>query len=299
MRIRTIKPEWLDDERLVLASPEARVLSVALILLADDYGNGRANRMILSARVFPGSRDPRETLANALDSLETAGFVDLYEVDGQSYFAIRNWTKHQKVDHPGKPQVPGKPAVYVPSRESRETLAKVPESLALDQDQEGTRKGPGEEARVASRAFGWSDITETYSRLRSEAWERKTGNPGGRWKPGTKDHGGISSALELFRDEPDPQAALDDSIRGYLADPWAIERDWPFSAWARDPGRYRGKAPIKASEQVTEGNPALERFEAAKRRLDACKDPEQKGALLRDFYDAQHALARARVRGAA
>lgn len=143
MRIRTIKPEWLDDERLVLASPEARVLSIALIILADDYGNGRANRTILAARVFPGSRDPRETLASAIETLAGAGFIDLYEVDGQSYYSIRNWAKHQKVDHPSKPQVPGKPAVSESSRDPRETLASPRESLALDQDQdqEGTSKG--------------------------------------------------------------------------------------------------------------------------------------------------------------
>ncbi len=143
MRIRTIKPEWLDDERLVLASSDARVLSIALIILADDYGNGRANRTILAARVFPGSRDPRETLASAIETLAGAGFIDLYEVDGQSYYSIRNWAKHQKVDHPSKPQVPGKPAVSESSRNPRETLASPRESLALDQDQdqEGTSKG--------------------------------------------------------------------------------------------------------------------------------------------------------------
>ena len=143
MRIRTIKPEWLDDERIVLASPEARVLSIALIILADDYGNGRANRTILAARVFPGSRDPRETLASAIETLAGAGFIDLYDVDGQSYYSIRNWAKHQKVDHPSKPQVPGKPAVSESSRDPRETLASPRESLALDQDQdqEGTSKG--------------------------------------------------------------------------------------------------------------------------------------------------------------
>jgi hypothetical protein len=29
-----------------------------------------------------------------------------YEVDGQTYYHVRNWHKHQKVDKPGKPKVP-------------------------------------------------------------------------------------------------------------------------------------------------------------------------------------------------
>jgi hypothetical protein len=99
-RIRSVKPEWLLDERMALASSDARVLSIALILLADDWGNGRAGRVQLAGHVFPG-----KPLANALEELAT-WFVTLYEVDGQHYFSIRGWAKHQKVDKPGKPKVP-------------------------------------------------------------------------------------------------------------------------------------------------------------------------------------------------
>lgn len=124
LRIRSIKPEWLEDQRLMSASAEARVLSVALIVLADDYGNGRAGRIQLAGRVFPGS--PVETLEKALEELST-WFITLYEADGQQYYSIRNWSKHQKVDKPGKPKVPGP----LPTLENvRETLEKVPASCA-------------------------------------------------------------------------------------------------------------------------------------------------------------------------
>lgn len=127
-RIRSIKPEWLEDERMALASPEARVLSIALMLLADDYGNGRASRVMLAGQVFPGKVP--ETLAKALDDLST-WFVTLYEVDGQSYFHIRNWEKHQKVDKPGKPRVP-KPCATL--AKVLETPANSLETLAPDRD---------------------------------------------------------------------------------------------------------------------------------------------------------------------
>lgn len=123
-----MKPEWLDDERLALASSDARVLSIALILLADDFGNGRASLPLLAGRVFPGK--VLETLESALAELAD-WFVELYSADGQQYFHIRNWSKHQKVDKPGKPRVPapfGAPA-KVP-----EAPAKVPGSLAPDLD---------------------------------------------------------------------------------------------------------------------------------------------------------------------
>ncbi len=143
-RIRTIKPEWLTDERMALASSDARVLSIALIVMADDYGRGRANRIMLAGQVFPG-KNP-ETLANALDELATGNFVTLYEVDGQSYYAVRNWDKHQRVDKPGKPRVPEIPEGYEPPAKVRESVAKVPETLAPDHDhdhdQEGTKRSP-------------------------------------------------------------------------------------------------------------------------------------------------------------
>jgi hypothetical protein len=102
-RIRTIKPEWLEDENLLLASCAARVLSVALILESDDHGRGRGSPFILIPRIFP-----RHSAEGFEGYFELAGlkFFSIYEVRGQIYFEITNWGKHQKVDKPGKPRVP-------------------------------------------------------------------------------------------------------------------------------------------------------------------------------------------------
>lgn len=159
-RIRTLKPEWLDDEKLAAASREARLLSVALILISDDWGNGRAHTLLLAARVYPYG-DPRESLASieqGLAELGAIGFVQLYKVAGQQYFHVRNWSKHQKVDHPGKPRVPkpDDPSAEPLSRESRESLAPdhdlrpVPPTTDLDQDHERDR--------ACARARGTKDV---------------------------------------------------------------------------------------------------------------------------------------------
>lgn len=113
-RIRTIKPEWLEDERLALASANARVMSIGLILLADDFGNGRAHPALLRSRVLPLAS--REELFRALAELE-GWFVSIYEQGGQQYFSIRNWGKHQRVDKPGKPRVPPPGGPPEPRRE--------------------------------------------------------------------------------------------------------------------------------------------------------------------------------------
>lgn len=128
-RIRTIKPEWLEDERLVLASSDARVLSIALLLLADDYGNGRLVSQVLASRIFPASPG---IFANALGELATAKYVQVYQVDGQTYFSIRNWARHQRVDKPGKPRVPAPLGAHVEN--IIETPGKIRGTLAPDPD---------------------------------------------------------------------------------------------------------------------------------------------------------------------
>lgn len=140
-RIRTIKPEWRTDEKLGACSDAARVLSVALITMADDYGRGRGSLAIIAAETWAcelakdDGAHASETLAKAsraLRELVEMEYVDLYEVRGQRYFVLRNWRGHQKVDHPGRPIVPPpdsesdseKPDENEDSRKPRAVLAK-------------------------------------------------------------------------------------------------------------------------------------------------------------------------------
>jgi hypothetical protein len=107
-RIRTVKPEWLEDSKMARLSDSDRLLSVALLLVADDHGRGRAEPEFIASRAW--TYDPREGVEKAregLASLSRAGFVTLYRVEEQWYFEIRNWRKHQKVDKPSAPRVPG------------------------------------------------------------------------------------------------------------------------------------------------------------------------------------------------
>jgi hypothetical protein len=101
-RIRSIKPEWLDDERMVLASADARVLSVALLLLADDSGRGVANLALLGGRVYPGNP---QAVGPAIEELRP-WFIRLYRARGQTFYEIRNWKKHQKIDRPSPAKTP-------------------------------------------------------------------------------------------------------------------------------------------------------------------------------------------------
>jgi len=142
-RIRTVKPEWLDDERLAAEEDYVRVLSVGLILLADDYGRGRAHPLFLASHVWPYT-ESHEALRRATAGLGQlhGWFVDLYEVAGQQYFSVRNWTRHQRVQHPSAPRVPlpkaGRPVPVSggPTETSQESLAPDLRSPITDPDQD-------------------------------------------------------------------------------------------------------------------------------------------------------------------
>lgn len=127
-RIRSIKPEWLEDERLITAGSDARVASIALIILADDYGRGRLT-VATAARIFP---ETPENFREAFARL-SGWFVEEYHVRGQGYFRIVNWDKHQKVDKPGKPHVPPPETACIPTAENPpETPENFREALATD-----------------------------------------------------------------------------------------------------------------------------------------------------------------------
>jgi hypothetical protein len=130
-RIRSIKPELLEDERTARLTHVEWRLFVSMLLLADDYGNLRAApERILGAAMWAHIR---EDVARILEGLAAADLVVLYDVAGQRYAHINGWDKHQKVDHPGKPLCP---ALSEGSRVARENLARTSEGLAPDQDRD-------------------------------------------------------------------------------------------------------------------------------------------------------------------
>lgn len=182
-RIRSLKPEWLEDEKLAAMGDGARLLSVALILCADDYGNGRAHPLYLASRVWPYG-EPSEVLqkvSGGLSDLARIGFVRLYSVKGQSYFHVCNWARHQRVQHPGSPRVPGPGAstqdgLASSSGETHETLAPDLRSPISDQDPEpdsltrdsgvGNPDHPAAKVRVA-----WS---LQYESKTTKPWDWRT-----------------------------------------------------------------------------------------------------------------------------
>lgn len=105
-RIRTIKPELLEDAKTARLGHLEFRLFVAMLLMADDYGNLRASAAFIRGTVFWGCDEDEDEIERAVAELEEAGLLTGYEMRGQRYVHISGWAKHQRVDKPGKPRVP-------------------------------------------------------------------------------------------------------------------------------------------------------------------------------------------------
>lgn len=275
-RIRTVKPEWLEDELLAGASDEARVLSIALILMADDHGRGRASIATIASGAWryqmerdDGAHAPEVVAraSRALRELAAIGFVKLYEVARQRYYELPNWTKHQKVDRPGKPRVPvpcvtesledstSRECVASASRDIRETLATdlIPHTSYHDQegDLAGTpareppaRPRPADPMRrsltprptVQADRLGIADIERMFSELRI------AGRRGRYTNPAQRDDERLASLAKFANDggvtRAERDAVLRACILGFLGDATSGPR-WPLAFLANDPGGFQ------------------------------------------------------------
>lgn len=68
-----------------------------LVVNCDDYGRMDARPAILRARLFPLKTVTDKQMEQALQSLRSAGIIDLYFVDGKPYLQMRTWEKHQQI----------------------------------------------------------------------------------------------------------------------------------------------------------------------------------------------------------
>ncbi len=103
-RIRTIKPDFWANEKVLSCSRGSRLLFIGMWNFADDTGRLRDSAKSIKAQIFPGDDDVNsEIVRGMIDELSGNGLLMKYEVDGQGYLQITGWD-HQRIDkpHPSK-----------------------------------------------------------------------------------------------------------------------------------------------------------------------------------------------------
>jgi len=107
MRIRTVKPEFWDDETICGLSRDARLLFIATFNVADDEGILRWTAEKLKAVAFLYDEDVSLTRVAALmHELVTARLISPYTHRGSLLAWIVNFHKHQRVNRPQPSKFP-------------------------------------------------------------------------------------------------------------------------------------------------------------------------------------------------
>lgn len=174
-RIRSLKPEMVEDEALGRCCIGAQLTFDRLITQADDHGRFRAAGVLLKGKLFPYLEDlSAEEIDQWVAELERADLLQTYTVRGQSFGVLRSWGKHQRIDNAAKPLHPGPDDADrgEPPRDSA-GLREIPPFAAGEERRGEEKEGSGTHARArggpmdspyvaaflaAGRAAGVSDV---------------------------------------------------------------------------------------------------------------------------------------------
>lgn len=102
-RIRTVKPEFWTDEKVVECSIPARLLFIGLFNFANDMGCLERSPKRLKMQIFPADALDCEPL---IQELITHGLLTEYSVNDVCYLQIKGFLKHQKINRPSASKIP-------------------------------------------------------------------------------------------------------------------------------------------------------------------------------------------------
>jgi hypothetical protein len=102
-RIRSIKPDFWNDEKLG-QEPESIMLTfIGLWNFADDYGVVKANHLWLKNQIYPYKDKLRiDVFSTWLQRLSELEAIILFTYRSENFYCIRTFRKHQRVEKPSK-----------------------------------------------------------------------------------------------------------------------------------------------------------------------------------------------------
>jgi len=101
-RIRTVKPEFFDDEKLATISLSARLVFIGLLVQSDDYGVVKGHPLWLKNQILPYDDISVLDFVGLLDELQRIACIVPFLYNGEQFFHIRTFAEHQKVEKPSK-----------------------------------------------------------------------------------------------------------------------------------------------------------------------------------------------------
>jgi len=105
-----IKPEFWSDEKLAALSLQARLIYIGLWNLSDDYGVVKGHPSWLKNSVLPYDGVSPAQFESWLAELERIRRIIPFISDGEKFYSISNFQKHQTINRPSQTRNPDPPA---------------------------------------------------------------------------------------------------------------------------------------------------------------------------------------------
>lgn len=145
-RIRTIKPQFFKNEQLADLPMSTRLLFIGLWTLADKEGRFEDRPKRIKAELFPYDNIDVD---KEISRLQSAGFIERYEVGELKVIQVSTFTEHQKIT--GKEAYTTSkypPPLGLAKKEITGKDGETPEKLSRSQGKEGNeernKEGKGE-----------------------------------------------------------------------------------------------------------------------------------------------------------
>lgn len=105
-RKRMVDPNFWRDEKIGQCSYMERLLFEGLWTFAEDSDVGRASPLLIKADVFPYDTLREADIEKGLVRLAGLGLITLYEREGQRYYFVTHFKKHQTINKPSQCYLP-------------------------------------------------------------------------------------------------------------------------------------------------------------------------------------------------
>lgn len=176
-KARMISRSISTSRKLARVDDRAALLFTWIQPHTDDYGRMEGDAMTVRAKVCPMRPYTDEDVEASLKTLQKAGLVLRYEVEGEQYVQVCGFEEHQtfKSDRPRKSEYPEPPNGLVctlePTGNQTEPKgAKRPRKLSQVKLSKGNKNtaqsaGDGVGALINKAIEGFKDVNPSYARL--------------------------------------------------------------------------------------------------------------------------------------
>lgn len=155
-RIRTLKPEFWTDEKVVDLSFAARLLFIGLWNLCDDHGRMEYSAKRIKLQIFPADR---VDIAKICAELRGKSMIQIYESEGHEYLEVLNFRKHQQIKDGNRPSRFPDP----PCADLRASAQNFAQNSQEGKGKEGKGKDQGREGKGGAQESALTPLSELFN----------------------------------------------------------------------------------------------------------------------------------------